>query len=259
MERERCNCACKTPEGHCNPATQRIDCLPVPPMKGGTIVARTRFIQAAGVGLLLAAAIQTFLMSRIYVWMAIPLDNLKPLQAIIPAAVIIGLVALIVAQENHLGWLGYLGFGIALAGELSVLIGSLTNAASDGFAWLLFFIDVLVLRDPQRNSFADLSHIGFYGSWLTLLCLCVGLSLYGLASLRARRIPLWGAGALLALGLLRLPAMLLLAPFAPSRYSFFPEPVYNALLISRWPIGPMSVLLWSILGVALLVQHTRTS
>ncbi len=259
MEREGHIYACETPKERTNPATQRIDCLPVPPMKGGTIMARTRFIQAAGVGLLLAAAIQIFLISRIYGWMAIPLNNLKPLQAIVAAALIIGLIALIVAQENHLGWLGYLGFGIALAGELSDLIGSLANAASDGFAWLLFFIYVLMPRDPQRNSFADRSHIGSNGIWLTSLCLCVGLTLYGLASLRARRIPLWGAGALLALGLLRLPVVLLLAPFATSRFGFFPAPVYNALHISQWPFGLITVLLWSILGVALLVQHTRTS
>ncbi len=188
-----------------------------------------------------------------------PPQNLYPLQAIIAAAMIIGLVALVVAQENHLGWLGYLGFGIALAGELSALIGSLTNAASDGFAWLLFFINVLLLRDLRHTSFSDLSHIGFYGSWLTLLCLCVGLSLFGLASLRARRIPLWGAGALLALGLLRLPGVLLSVPFATSRFGWFPAPVYNALFISRWPVGLMTVLLWCILGVALLLQRTRTS
>ncbi len=222
-------------------------------------MARTRFIRAAGIGLLVAAAIQIFLMSGINVWMAIPPQNLKPLQAIIAAALIVGLIAIVVAQENHLSWLGYLGFGLALAGELSDLIGHLTNGGLDGFAFILLFINVLLPLNLRHASFIDLNNIAYNGSWLTLLCLCIGLSLFGLASLRARRIPLWGAGALLALGLLYLPVVLLRVPFATSRFGWFPAPVYNALFISRWPLGLMTVLLWCILGATLLVQRTRTN
>lgn len=223
-------------------------------------MASARFIRVAGAGLLLAAALQLFLflavrlflIHGIYDWLGISLYNLKYTQAIISAAFIIGLIALVVAQENHLGWLGYLGFGAALAGELSALVGFFTGIALDGFGFLLLFIRLLLPQDPQHNGLSTLTSVISNGLWLTSLCLCVGLSLYGAASLRARHIQRWGAGALLALGLLQLPNVLLYVPFAPSRYATFPASVSNAFLTILWLIGLLSVLLWSILGVALL-------
>lgn len=228
-------------------------------------MARTRFIWLAGGGLLLAAAIQLFLMSRVYAPMAMPFSNLWPLQAIVSAALLISLIALVVAQENYLGWLGYLGFGIALAGALSALVESLTSLMGfgmDGFSFLLLVISVLIPRDPQQNVLGALSYILSTGAWLTLLCLCAGLSLFGLASLRTRRIPRWGAGALLGLGLLQLPFVLLYLPFATIRFVFFPASVYNAILIGQkiirlLPISLLTALLWCILGIALL-RHSRT-
>ena len=75
-----------------------------PSRKGETIVARARFIQLAGVGLLLAAAIQISL--TIYVRMmisarvAIPVYSLRPAQIVVSAALLLGIVALVVAQET---------------------------------------------------------------------------------------------------------------------------------------------------------------
>lgn len=226
-------------------------------------MARTRFIRLAGGGLLLAAAIQIFLTLyvrvMIYARVAMPYYNLQPLQAIVSAALLISLIALVVAQENHLGWLGYLGFGIALAGALSALVGSLMSLMKlglNGFAFLLLLIGLLVPRDPQHDGLSALNYDVSFGIWLTSLCLCVGLSLYGLASLRARHIPRWGAGALLTVGLLQLPFVLLFVPFSLHQFALFPASVSNAVLANLWPISLATALLWGILGVALL-RHAR--
>ena len=222
-------------------------------------MARTRFIRLAGVGLLLAAAIQIFLTSGIFVSTAIAIYNLKPFQAIISAALLTGLIALVVAQENDLGWLGYLGFGIALAWALSALVGSIAFVSGfglNGFSFLLLFISVLIPRDPQHPGLSALNYVIPGGIWLTSLCMCAGLLLFGLVSLRTRRIPRWAAGALLALGLLQLPFLLFDMPFAATGFTVFPLSVYSAFLhalrISSLPISLITALLWGMVGIALL-------
>lgn len=226
----------------------------------GTIVARTRFIRLAGGGLLLAAAIEIVFTSLINARLVTTLYNLGPLQAIVSVALLTGLIALIVAQENQLGWLGYLGFGIALASALSTLVGFF-GARLNGFSFLLLLISVMIPRDPQHSGLSALNYVAPGSIWLTSLCTGIGLSLFGLASLRARRIPLWGAGALLALGLLQLPFVVLFFPFAASQFAVFPTSVYsaflNALRSIPWPLSLATPLLWGVVGVALL-RYSRT-
>lgn len=225
---------------------------------------RTRFIRLAGGGLLLAAVILIFITSSVNAHLAVSDYSLTPLRAIISVALLTDLIVLVVAQDNQLGWPGYLGFGIALAGALSTLVGFLAlffGVRLNGFSFLLLSIIALIPRDPQHPGVSALNYVVPGSIWLTLLCTCVGLSIFGLASLRTRRIPWWGAGALLALGLLQLPFVIFYFTFATTQFIAFPTPVYgtflNALRSIPWSLSLATPLLWGVVGLALL-QYSRT-
>ena len=79
---------------------------------------------------------------------------------------------------------------------------SLMSFEMSGFSFLLLPISLLVPRDPQQTGLSALTYAVILGAGLNSLFLSVRLSLYDLASLRARRIPRWGAVVLIALGLL---------------------------------------------------------
>ena len=130
-----------------------------------------------------------------------------------------GLLGLHASQASQYGRLGTIGFWLAIIGTvLSLAAGLVTVVAA-------------LLRLEDVNADASLALVGYF-------LLIIGFLLLGIATLRARVLPVW-AGLLLVIGSI---VMLLLPPFAASLMLLLPP--FVAFSFQR--------LLWTVLGIVLL-------